>query len=177
MFTQPQLTALNQRNDVTDLLIAPMSVDLKSIRKQIDSELPRSSRWWFDDTPLDWEFAPDRYSFLPGDELEMVGGDTREEWSELLIFGSFDYAEGGGAAPWIAVRTSDQAICGIDVERKSGSVLLFNSTLRQFVSTFSTLDQYFSHRNPVPSSICSKVGAIDPLVYPISEWSKMIAHT
>jgi hypothetical protein len=48
-----------------------------------------------DGTPLDFKFTVARQGLqsLPGDVLRFGDGT----WSDLLMFGEYDYAEGGGA--------------------------------------------------------------------------------
>src|SRR5215471_5036491 len=133
----------------------------------IISGLPIRARWMLGDTPLDFDFAQAQAGLrmvMTGD----VSGDIEEAWSDLLVFGRYDYAEGGGASPWITIRRADGAVCGLDVERDP-AIFVFNSSIKRFIRTFSLLDRYLGHRQPLPSDLRGTVREIDNLCYPGSE--------
>jgi hypothetical protein len=71
-----------------------------------------------------------------------VGGSVPNEWSGYRLFGVYDYAKGGRASPWIAIRERDTIVCGLDIEREDETVFVFNSSLHWFMSTFALFDQY-----------------------------------
>ena len=75
-------------------------VDLQLMRSAIDTGLPRHTRWMVGDTPLDFDFAAERYGLRCLSDADVVGGPLPTEWSGCLVFGRYDYAEGGGASPW-----------------------------------------------------------------------------
>ena len=53
-----------------------------------------------------------------------MNGDLEPEWSALDLFGEEDYAEGGGASPFLGVHRSSGKIFGLDVERDSSEMFL-----------------------------------------------------
>lgn len=138
-----------------------MGVEGEAARSAIVGDLPMRSRWMFDDTPLDWDFSDARRWPRRVTNDDLAWGEIDEEWADLIIFGRFDYAEGGGASPWITIRKTDGAVCGLDVEREC-PVYLINSSLVRFIRSFSLLDQYLGRRRPPPHEIGGSLREIDP---------------
>jgi hypothetical protein len=87
-----------------------MGLDRMTVESTLTSDLPVQARWMIDGTPLGFEFTVGRLGLrrLPDEVLE--AGDTAS--SELLVFGEQDFAEGGGARPWLCVRECEGAVCG-----------------------------------------------------------------
>jgi hypothetical protein len=50
-----------------------------------------------------------------------------------------DHADGGGARPWITVARTNGSVMGLDLERDDELLYLYNSSLPQFVATFTYL--------------------------------------
>jgi hypothetical protein len=124
-----------------------------------------------DGTPLDFEFTVGRLGLrrLPGEVLE--GGDTAS--SALLVFGEQDFAEGGGARPWLCVRERDGSVYGFDPEREQPMFLL-NSSVERFVATFRLLNAQLGKNKPLPPDCESRLRAIDREAYPNSEWRLLV---
>jgi len=97
-----------------------------------------------------------------------------EDWSDCRLIGRYDYAEGGGASPFIAIRGSDGFVCGLDIERDGENTFIFNSSLDRFISTFGLLDPYLRAGRELPSDIESHVSRIDPKAFPLSDWRECI---
>jgi hypothetical protein len=151
-----------------------MSVDPEAIRFAIDARLPRRVRWMIKSTPLDFDFSAARQSLRRLAESDVVGGPIPHEWSECLVFGMYDYAEGGGASPWIAIRESDGAVCGLDIERQEEKTFIFNSSLDRFIRTFAMFDEYLRGSGELPSGFATHVRDLDPDVFPASDWRELI---
>src|SRR5579883_164537 len=77
---------------------------------------PAQARWMIDGTPLDFQFTVGRHGLHRLPDEVLVSGDTAA--SELLVFGEQDFAEGGGARPWLCVREGDGSVYGFDAERE-----------------------------------------------------------
>ena len=146
---------------------------MKAAQSAIIAGLPVRSRWLCRDTPLDWDFSEARRGLRSASRSDIAWGDVEREWADLLIFGSYDYAEGGGASPWVAIRGTDGVVCGLDVERDRPMFWL-NTSLERFIRTFALLDQYLGHCQPLPPDIGVCVRGVDPEGYPKSEWRLMI---
>jgi hypothetical protein len=84
-------------------------------------------------TPLDCDFSAERFPLRRLTERDVGGGPVPREWSDCLIFGGCDFAEGGGAFAWIALRESDRFVCGLDIERSGETLFVFNSSLDAFI--------------------------------------------
>jgi hypothetical protein len=151
-----------------------MSFDPSAVLAAINSRLPREARWFVFGTPLDFDFSTDRYRLRRLTESDVVGTPVPEEWSDCRLIGRYDYAEGGGASPWIAIRETDGAVHGLDIERYENNASVFNSSLDRFISTFNMLNQYLRAGCPLPSDITSQLAAIDPEAFPLSDWRDLI---
>ena len=125
-------------------------------------------------TPLDFDFSAERYRLQPVMEDDLAGGPVPPEWSHCLVFGEYDYAEGGGASPWIAIRQTDRLTCGLDIERAGETVFVFNSSLERFIQTFTLIDQYLRDGREVPPDFATRVRLLDPDVFPVSDWKELI---
>ncbi len=136
--------------------------------------LPPLARWMLRDTPLDFDFSDARLP-LHNVSSDEVTGEIEEEWADLLVFGRYNYAEGGGASPWIAIRRSNGRVCGLDVERED-PIFEFNSCLERFIRTFSLLDRSLRHGESLPPGIEEGVRQIDPESYSRSDWRLMIEY-
>jgi hypothetical protein len=92
-------------------------MDTGSVQPTITSRLPQRARWIIGGTLLDFSF----YSVprhLPTIMAAWEGWDAAfvEQVSDLVAFGERDYAEGGGATPWLVVRPSDGNVFAVDAE-------------------------------------------------------------
>jgi hypothetical protein len=148
-----------------------MELDLEAIQSAIVQALPVHAHWSINNTPLDFDFPAGHKGLrpLPHDIIQQ----TEKEWFDLLIFGEYDYAEGGGASPWLGIRKTDGAVYGLDVERENPMFLL-NSSIERFIHTFEVLNQYLAQGKQLPSSVEAVVRAIDPEVYPVSDWRSLV---
>jgi hypothetical protein len=72
-----------------------------------------------------------------------------EQVSDLVAFGEQDYAEGGGARPWLVVLPSDGKVFAVDAE-SDVPLRLVNSSLEAFINTFCLLHEYLGHDLPIP---------------------------
>jgi hypothetical protein len=135
--------------------------------------LPLRRRWTFDGTPLDWDFSASRRGLGP---LDKSAYDFRLKpaWLQLLIFGEYDYAEGGGANPFLGIRSVDGAVFGLDFERDRQPLFLLNSDLSAFVETFEALDAYLRRARRLPEDIDETLRAIDKAAYRRSDWKPFI---
>ena len=151
-----------------------MKIDLEAVQTEIVTRLPVRARWTINRTPLDYNFVVAHESLYEvSDDLLCMVGPAEKEWFELLIFGDYDYAEGGGAHPWLCVRKSDGAIYGLDVERENAAFLL-NSSLEGFIGTFQFLNGYFGNAKQLPSNVNAHLRRINPEAYPESDWRLLI---
>ena len=148
-----------------------MILDRAVIEATLASGLPVQARWMIDGTPLDFEFTVGRVGLrrLPDEVLKV--GDAAS--SELLVFGEQDFAEGGGARPWLCVQESDGSVHGFDPEREQPMFLL-NSSVERFVATFRLLDDYLAKSRPLPPDCESRLRAIDGEVYSGSDWRLLV---
>ena len=95
-------------------------------------------------------------------------------WLKLLMFGEYDYAEGGGANPFIGIQPKDGAVFGLDFERDRQPMFLLNSGLDAFVDTFHALDVYLGKGRRLPEDIDRRLHAIDRTAYDRSDWKPFV---
>ena len=150
-----------------------MAIDLNALREAVRLGLPRNARWLVDREPLDFDFSPDRYNFRRIDNADVIGG-VSAEWGGFLVFGRYNFSEGGGASPFVAVRERDGRVCGLDIERQGESIFTFNSSLDRFIRTFALLDEYLRAGKDPPSGVILALKATDPEVFPASEWAALV---
>jgi hypothetical protein len=95
--------------------------------------------------------------------------DLVEQASDFIVFGDWDYAEGGGDTVFLIVRRNDGSVFGVDGGRDVPFSLL-NTSLQSFINTFCLLDEYFAHSQPIPADLDSSARDLDPTAYPESRW-------
>jgi len=154
---------------------ARVNTDPAAILATIDARLPRRARWPILGTPLDFEFSTDRYRLQRVTDRDVVGGPVPEDWCDYGVIGREDYAEGGGASPWIAIRERDGYVCGLDIERDGETTFIYNSSLDRFIATFDLLDKHLRDER-LPSVLSSRVEALDPEAFAVSEWRHLIDY-
>jgi hypothetical protein len=98
-----------------------------------------------------------------------------EEWEPLVILGSSDYADGGGATPFLTIDRSTGAVMGLDVERADERAYLINSSVPRFIATFTYLDSFLARGQHLPGDAGAVVRGIDAAAY-ASEWGRLIEH-
>jgi hypothetical protein len=96
-----------------------------------------------------------------------------EHGSDFIVFGMWNFNEGGGSRPALAVRQSDGKLFDVDVEVYEPLSLL-NSSLETFIDTFCLLDKYLGHGQPIPADLNSLVSNLDPTVHLESEWRDLV---
>jgi hypothetical protein len=144
-----------------------MELDRNITEAAIVSRLPVQARWMINGTPLDFDFSVAGHGLrgLPDETIEAENNGA----SDLLVFGEQDFAEGGGARPWLCVSKRDAAVFGFDPER-GNPLFLMNSSVERFITTFRLLDEYLGKNVPLPSDCESRLRTIDPDAYPRSDW-------
>jgi hypothetical protein len=98
-----------------------------------------------------------------------------KEWFDLLIFGEYDYAEGGGASPWLGISKKDGIIYGLDLEREN-ALFLLNSSIERFIRIFHLLNEFLGEGKRLPLDVEARVRAIDPEAYPTSDWRLLVDY-
>jgi SUKH-4 immunity protein len=144
-----------------------------AIQSVIASRLPQRARWLLGgNMPLDFSLHTEpRKLTAEFGEWGLSGADVAdiEQVSEFIVFGMWNFCEGGGARPALVVRESDGKVFSVDVEADDPVVLL-NSSLEAFIETFCLLDKYLGHGQPIPADLNSLVRNLDPTAYSESEW-------
>jgi hypothetical protein len=78
--------------------------------------------------------------------------------------------------PWIAIRERDGFVCGLDIERDGETTFIYNSSLDRFIATFDLLDKHLRDERELPSDLSSRVEALDPEAFAVSEWRDLIDY-
>jgi hypothetical protein len=148
--------------------------EIEAARSMILAGLPTRVRWIVVGTSFDFDFSEAQRGLRHVARGDFFGSDELDErWADHLIFGELDVCEGGGARPFLTIRTSDGVVCGLDVERDD-SIYPFNSSVAQFIRTFVLFDQHLGQDRPIPADIGQQVRQIDPECFDRSEWRSMI---
>jgi hypothetical protein len=150
-----------------------MTADIATRRAAIISRLPVKARWTVKGTSLDWDFSAAGEGLHPLSRAAL-NCEPEPGWLELLIFGEYDYADGGGARPFLGVRQSDAVVCGLDVEREGDKLFVLNSSIEQFIETFRFFNEYLGSGKPLPLGAEDRVRAIDPQTFPASDWKLLL---
>ena len=150
--------------------------DPAAILAIIDARLPRRARWLIRGMPLDFEFSTDRYRLQRVTDSDVVGSPVPAEWSDYGLIGREDYAERGGASPWIAIREPDGFVCGLDIERDEENTFIYNSSLDRFIATFDLLGEYLGDERNLPPDLVPQLEALDPEAFGSSEWRDLMEY-
>ena len=152
-------------------------MDAKSVQSAIASRLPQRARWLIHHTPLDHSFCSvPRNLTAVFAEWGLSDADVTdmEQVSDFIVFGMWNFCEGGGARPVLVVRQSDGKVFSVDVEADE-PLFLLNSSLQAFIDTFCLLDKYLGRGQPIPADLNSLLRDLDPTVYSESEWRDLVA--
>lgn len=150
-----------------------MKLDRGVVQAAIVAGLPARARWVINGTPLDYDFtvASRGLRELPNDTV----GSADEDWFNLLIFGEYDYAEGGGAHPWLGIHQANGFVYGLDPKR-AVPMFLLNSSIERFIRTFRFLDESLSRGKQLPLDLEARVRELDPEAYPESDWRSLVDY-
>jgi hypothetical protein len=151
--------------------------DIESIRLQMLKRLPGRVRWPVDGTFVDFDFSRSETPLKPVAPCNFNSATVIEkEWNSLRIFGDYDYAEGGGAHPYLGVHCETGAVFGLDAELLyTSAMFIFNSDIDRFIQTFLALDRAL-RLGEVPGPIKERLREIDPGVFERSEWRSFTDH-
>jgi len=149
------------------------AADLEHARNRIAEELPRHVRWLLHGTPLDFDFSRSRSRLQPLSASE-IHGAMEPDWATLYPFGMQDYAEGGGASPFLGVDGISGEVRGLDVERDSSCLFLLNSNVEAFIETFTLFDRALRLGTASVNSLPSAAAEIDQQVFERSDWAKLL---
>ncbi len=150
-----------------------MEINPQHIQEYVVSNLPEEARWFIDGTTLDFNFSPSRSDLCPLPDGPDPA-DQEDPANDLLIFGRQDFAEGGGAQPWLCLRTTDGWICGFDGDCDDEPIFILNSSIQRFVETFLFLSQYFQKKEALPANAGERLSEIDPVANATSNWTSLV---
>lgn len=149
-------------------------IDPAPLQATILARLPSKVRWTLNDVPMDYDFSAASRGLRPL-SASALNCKPKATWLELLIFGEYDYAEGGGANPFLGVHRETGVVYGLDVERAQ-PVFLLNSSIDRFVDTFLYLSRYWGAGQDLPDDADSILRQLDPDAYPTSDWKALAAY-
>jgi hypothetical protein len=145
-------------------------IDPESVRQEVVRRLPAHVRWLVRGVPWDFDFSRSRVPLRPIAPTDLNGCNIEDEWTTLYIFGQEDYADGGGASPYLGVHLDTGEICGLDVERDESQVFILNSNVDRFIRTFQKIDEMLRHTPVAPEVLFRALTGIDPDAFQHSEW-------
>jgi hypothetical protein len=112
-------------------------MDAAATQSVIASRLPQRARWLIGNDTQDFSLHSEPCSLAA--EFAKWGVSAAdvadiEHRSDLIVFGMWNYNEGGGARPALVVRRSDGKVFGVDVEAND-PLFVLNSSLEAFIDT------------------------------------------
>ena len=150
---------------------------IEELRAEVSERLPRRVRWLVDGARWDWDFSRARDALKPIAESEVAHGTPlRSDWLQLYVFGQEDYAEGGGARPFLTVHIETGMVHGLDVERDGEATFLLNSSVVHFIETFLVFDQVLRAGTASRRDLLERVRAADPDAFARSEWREAVDY-
>ena len=147
----------------------------KDVQEFVVSSLPAKARWLIDGTTLDFDFTLSRSDLCPLPDGRVPSYED-DPANDLLIFGLQDFADGGGAQPWLCLRKADGWICGFDADCDDDPIFILNSSIQRFVETFLFLNQYLQQNKSLPSDSEKRLSEIDPDANATSNWTLLVDH-
>ena len=151
-----------------------MESRVEQIRDAVRAGLPRRAGWVVHETSCDFDFGMGWEQPQQPQASWFSGVECQPEWSDLLVFGEYDVAQGGGAKPLVGVRRSDGSVWGLDIEAEGEVLFPFNTSLKAFIETFCLLGRYLGSGSATPPGLIRSLIAADPKAYPDSDWSSWL---
>lgn len=150
-------------------------VNPTAARTTIAERLPLRATWIVAGTTLVYDFSRAQRPLapLPPEAVSEPDEGWKAARAGLLIFGEYDYAEGGGAKPWLGIRQEDGAVFELDGEREEQTSFL-NSSLEQFIATFEALHPFLSAGEALPPAIETTLRDLDSQ-YSASQWQGLVS--
>jgi hypothetical protein len=143
-------------------------IDQESVRNRIINELPKYTRWFIGEVPLDFAFKRAQTILSPLTDDE-INGTLEAEWATLYLFGDADYAEGGGAHTFIGIDVLSGLVKGLDVESEE-PLFIINTNIDAFIKTFCLLNAAFQQSATPLEHYAKDVQQIDPKAFDNSWW-------
>lgn len=150
------------------------NISLDQARKKVAGALPVHVRWLVGDYPIDFDFSRAQSDLKPMTVSDTNGFEILQEWQSLYLFGEQNYAEGGGAAPYLGIHRDTGQVFALDVESEASPLSLLNSDIDKFISTFDVFDRSVRHRTLQIEQVAGLLEEIDPVAFAESEWSGLI---
>jgi len=150
------------------------NISLDQARKKLAGALPVRVRWLVGSCPIDFDFSRAQDDLKPMTVSDTNGFEVPREWQSLSLFGEQDYAEGGGAAPYLGIHRDTGQVFALDVESESSPLCLLNSDIDKFILTFDVIDRSVRQRTFQIEQVAGLAEEIDPAAFADSEWSGLI---
>jgi hypothetical protein len=154
-------------------------INLETVRQEVVSRLPVHVRWivsvWGDSLAFDFSRSLAPLCKIEQSDVSAVTS-IEPEWTSLYLFGEEDFADGGGASPYLGVHQDSGEIYGLDVEREESQVFLLNSNADKFIQTFQTVEEMLRNMPVAPGTLSKALQGIDPVVFQRSEWRDLVGY-
>ena len=131
-------------------------------------------RWLVGNCPIDFDFSRAQDDLRPLTVSDTNGFEIPQEWQSLCLFGEQNYAEGGGATPYLGIHIDTGQVFALDVESESSPLSLLNSDIDKFISTFDVFDRAVRQATLQIEQVAGLVEEIDPIAFADSEWVGLI---
>jgi len=152
------------------------TIDPESTRIEIEKHLSTHVHWSIAGESWDFDFSRCQYPLQTIVAADLNDCPIQDEWKTLYIFGTADYAEGGGSSEFLGVQRYTGQVFGLDVERDKREMFLFNSGLERFIQTFQRVEEFLGSPPNLAPSMSKILLEIDPDAFPHSEWRHLSEH-
>ena len=152
--------------------MTPISLD--QARKKLAETLPVRVRWLVGNSPLDFDFSRAQDDLRPITVSDTNGFEIPQEWQLIYLFGEQDYAEGGGAAPYLGIHKDTGQVFALDVENEEFPLTMLNTDVDKFISTFHVFDRAVGQGTLPIEQVAHLAEGIDPAAFAESEWGGLI---
>jgi len=148
--------------------------NLNQIRLELAAGLPLRTRWLIHETTLDFDFARCQNPLVSVDRLMPVGFEPDCRSASLFAFGEQDYAEGGGASPYLVIDRTSGEVLELDLETSNDPIRFLNSSSSTFVLTFAALERAIRLRETPIADLKRQLEAIDFQGFHRSHWRLLV---
>jgi hypothetical protein len=154
------------------------ALNTEELRQEIVVRLPVRSRWLLHDAPWDWDFSRATRSLEPlsDEDAQTLIELLPRDWRQLLIFGEQQFAQHGGASPFVSVHGQTGEVFGLDLEREHAVAFPLNSSISAFIRTFLLFNDALEAGGAMPTDLEELVLAADPVAFEKSEWRDLVDY-
>jgi len=136
-------------------------------RTLIEQNLPLKVTWQITGMSICVDFSRCRDLLKPLQKTD-TNSKIEDEWKALYLFGEEDYADGGGAHPWLGVNEDTGKIYGLDIQRTE-PIYFLNTDVEKYIKTFLLFDNVVRQGQSSIEELSKSSRKLDP-AFTKSDW-------